>query len=84
MSPMLPETIPDARQIRAARAFLGWSQTDLADRAFVGISTVADFERGARTTEHGTILAMAYALRLAGIEFIHGGVIPDPEISATP
>ena len=40
MSPIMPE------QCRAARAWLGWTQDDLAKRAGIGQSTVKDFEKG--------------------------------------
>ncbi|WP_431208747.1 helix-turn-helix domain-containing protein [Burkholderia cepacia] len=36
-------------QVKAARALLAWSQQELARKAHVATSTVADFERGVRT-----------------------------------
>ncbi len=41
---------------RAARALLGWSQNDLASRAGVSRSTIADFERGSRKPISGTMI----------------------------
>jgi transcriptional regulator with XRE-family HTH domain len=57
------------RQCRAARALLGWSQQDLAKNAGVGVSTVADFERGQRTPMKDNADAMRTALEKAGITF---------------
>ena len=34
------------RQIRAARAFLGWSQQQLADKAIISLNAVTRLERG--------------------------------------
>lgn len=65
-------------QIRAARALLGWSQSQLADAARVGVATVADFERGARTPIENNLAAIRLALEHAGIRFINeegGGVL---------
>jgi DNA-binding XRE family transcriptional regulator len=61
-------------QCRAARAWLGWKQQDLARRAKVSLSTVQAFEKG----DHRTIPATTHAIRLAleanGIEFIEDGI----------
>ena len=38
--------ILSSAQIRAARALLGWSRTDLASKAVVSFSTVRRFEEG--------------------------------------
>ncbi|WP_259781039.1 helix-turn-helix domain-containing protein [Aestuariispira ectoiniformans] len=54
---------------RAGRGLLGWSQTELAEKAHVGRSTVADFERGTRTPVHNNLVALAQAMIDAGIEF---------------
>ncbi|MCR6632397.1 MAG: helix-turn-helix transcriptional regulator [Magnetospirillum sp.] len=64
------EQIFSAALCRAARGLVGWSQGDLADRARVGRSTVADFERGSRTPVRNNLIAMAEALEAAGVEFI--------------
>lgn len=62
-------------QCRAARGLLHWTQTDLAREADVGQSTVADFERGARATEHDVIRAMADAFGRAGVVILADGVM---------
>ena len=40
-----PDMISPA-QIRAARALLEWTRSDLCERSGVSLSTIADFERG--------------------------------------
>jgi ribosome-binding protein aMBF1 (putative translation factor) len=57
-------------QSRAARGWLGWSQTELATRARVSLSTVRDFETHARTPIANNIAAMRRAIEAAGIELI--------------
>lgn len=69
-----------ARQVRAARALLAWSQQDLAKQAGVATSTVADFERGQRTPVPNNAEAMRAALTTAGITFLAGGAIVGPPI----
>lgn len=54
-------------QTRAARAWLGWSQGELAKRAGVGLSTVQDFERGQRTPIPNNIAAMRRAIEAGGV-----------------
>ena len=63
------------RQLKAARALLGWEQTDLAAKAGVAISTVRRMESfpgeiGART---GTLSLVKKALEKGGIEFLDDG-----------
>lgn len=62
-----------SEQSRAARGWLGWSQTELAKRASVSLSTVRDFETGARTPIANNIAAMRRAIEDAGIEFLDEG-----------
>jgi ribosome-binding protein aMBF1 (putative translation factor) len=56
-------------QCRAARAWLAWSQDDLAKAARVGLSTVKDFEGERRKPIEATQMAMRVALEGAGIGF---------------
>jgi transcriptional regulator with XRE-family HTH domain len=60
------------RQIKAARALLGWSQDDLAARSNVSVPTIkrleaADGEIGGRAETREALLS---ALREGGIEFL--------------
>ena len=58
------------QQSRAARAWLGWSQVQLAKRAGVSLSTVQDYERGQRTPIANNIAAMRRAVEAAGIRLV--------------
>jgi DNA-binding transcriptional regulator YiaG len=57
-------------QSRAARAWLSWSQEELARRANVSLSTVRDHEKGRHAPIAATLAAMRRAVETAGIEFI--------------
>lgn len=62
-------------QCRAARAMLKWSQTQLADAAQLGLSTVVDFERERRkTVSLEAVNAMQDALEKEGIFFLSDGI----------
>lgn len=52
---------------RAARSWLGWSQSDLSQRAHIGLSTIRQFENGLRTPITNNLLAMRRAFEEAGI-----------------
>lgn len=56
-------------QCRAARSWLGWSQDELRKRASVGLSTVKDFEGGARKPIANNLNAIQKALEDGGIRF---------------
>lgn len=60
---MIPE------QCRGARAMLGVSRGDLANRAQVAERTIADFEAARRQPIPATLQALQRALEDAGIEF---------------
>ena len=59
-----------SRQIRAARALLGWSQQQLADKAIVSLNAVARLEKGIVDSRISTVQAVQKALVKAGIEFL--------------
>jgi predicted transcriptional regulator len=59
-----------SRQIRAARALLGWSQQQLADNAIVSLNAVARLESGAVDSRISTVQAVQKALAKAGVEFL--------------
>lgn len=65
----------NVRQVKAARALLGWTQADLAEHAHLGPATVADFEREARTPNSNTVGAIRRAFTAAKVTFVPGGVI---------
>lgn len=74
-----------AEQCRAARAWLNWSQEELAKAAEVALSTVRDFERGGREPIGHNIQAIERALSNGGIHFESGphslrGIKYDPRI----
>jgi transcriptional regulator with XRE-family HTH domain len=57
-------------QVRAARALLEWTQTDLAAAAKIAVPTVKRFETGVRTPIPIVKAAIVSALEDAGVEFI--------------
>jgi transcriptional regulator with XRE-family HTH domain len=57
-------------QVRAARALLEWSQTDLAAAAEIALPTVKRFETGVRTPIPVVKADIVRALEDAGVEFI--------------
>ena len=55
--------------VRAARALIQWSQAELAEAAGVGVSTIADFEKGSRTPITNNLGAIRRAFENAGVRF---------------
>lgn len=60
------------QQIKAARALLDWSQTDLANAASVGIATITRMEVGEGLVggTASSVWKIQKALESAGIDFI--------------
>jgi len=57
-------------QCRMARAALGWTTRDLAERAQVGVMTISRLEAGTGDTYPATRAAIARALEAGGVSFI--------------
>lgn len=70
-------------QCKAARALLAWNQQELAQRAKLGTSTIADFERGKRIPTEENIEAVVTAFISSGINFVDGGVQIDTPASTS-
>jgi transcriptional regulator with XRE-family HTH domain len=64
------------RQIRAARALLGWTQAELAKAAGVSQASVqrAEATNGVPNIRAPVLLAIETALARAGIEFVDNGI----------
>ena len=60
------------KQVRAARALVGWSQADLAKEAGLGITTISDCELERRRTSFKTMGAIREALERNGVQFTFG------------
>jgi transcriptional regulator with XRE-family HTH domain len=57
------------QQFRAARAFLGWSQRDLAAKARVSRATITNFELGISQPQARVLEALVETLECEGIVF---------------
>ena len=69
-------------QIRAARALLGWSGTELAEKSGVGITTLRRYElqKGIPSANTSVLLILKDTLELAGIEFT-GNPLVNPGVT---
>jgi len=61
-------------QCRAARAWLGWTQAELAERSNVGLSALKDFEKGSRRTLAAIRHQIQRAFEDAGVTFLPYGI----------
>ena len=59
-----------SRQVRAARALLGWSQELLADKALVALTALKRLESDRLSVRDATREAVRKALEAAGIVFL--------------
>jgi DNA-binding XRE family transcriptional regulator len=69
------------RQCRAARAWLGWTQRDLARKAGVDMQTVMFFETGQSVPRRATLLAFMLTFQRMGISWDdeHNNLILPPK-----
>jgi transcriptional regulator with XRE-family HTH domain len=58
---------------RAARALLGLTQAQVAERASVAVKTIADFERGHTLPQARTLRDIQSAFEVMGVEFLFEG-----------
>ena len=61
-------------QVKAARALLGWSQDDLAERAGLSKASIAKFEINEREPHQSSMDGILQAFELSGIVFTKNGV----------
>lgn len=61
------------KQIKAARALLGFSQVDLAERAGVHANSVKYWEAREAVPDDGGAAMIREALKRAGVVFVPGG-----------
>jgi DNA-binding XRE family transcriptional regulator len=71
---MLEAVMITPAQIRAARALIGWKQTDLATASGVSEMSIKNIERGATDPRASTLLSLQSALEGAGVVFLDPGV----------
>ncbi len=65
----------NGEQIRAARALVGWSAAELAEKSGVSYPTVQrmDATKGMVSGRHDTVEAIRKALEGAGVQFLESG-----------
>ena len=63
------EPLELARMIRGARAVLGWSQSELANRVGLSQPSIHRIEQGTSDLRRSTVVALEKLLMTAGITF---------------
>lgn len=71
------EFVITGAQIRAARALIGWKQTDLASASGVSEISIKNIERGATDPRGSTLSAIQEAFSKAGVVFLDPGDVRD-------
>ena len=60
-----------AKQVKAARVFLGWEQRDLAEQSGLSLPTIQRMEKlGMERSQAGNVDRVQRAMETAGVEFI--------------
>ena len=73
-----------SRQIRAARALLGWSQQDLADHAILSLNAIKRLEANISDPRISTFQSIKKAMETNGIEFISSTEVKGEGVRITP
>lgn len=55
---------------RAARGFLDWTQSDLAERSGISRSTIRDYEGDRHAAHRATLAQLRLALERGGVSFV--------------
>jgi hypothetical protein len=61
---------------RASRAWLGWTQQELATRAEVALNTIREFEAGRRKLNFHSHRQVGFAISNGGLRFLWRGERP--------
>lgn len=69
-----PAAMITPAQIRAARALVGWKQSDLAAASGVSEISIKNIERGATDPRASTLNAIQRAFETGGVLFLDPGV----------
>lgn len=64
-------------QCRAARAYLNWSQQQLADLSRIGNATIRNFESEKSASHHATLDVLQRTFEAHGILFVADGEVSD-------
>ena len=82
----MPSPMVNARQIRAGRAWLGWSQQQLADASTVAKRTIirAEQDGDEAAVQARTLRDIQRALEDAGVRFLFDGEIGTGVAGAAP
>jgi transcriptional regulator with XRE-family HTH domain len=60
-------------QVRAARAFLGWTQRELGEASGLPFETIRSFERDEQSATAKSVDAIRMAFHGAGVDFLKHG-----------
>lgn len=73
----------EPRQIRAARALLNWSQSDLADQSGIAVSSIKNVENSITVARKETLEDIQKAFEKSGVEFLPGSGVRIKEQTIT-
>jgi predicted transcriptional regulator len=73
MTAQYSATMITPAQIRAARALIGWKQSDLAAASSISVISIKNIERGATDPRSSTLAAIQDAFTKAGVVFLDPG-----------
>lgn len=74
---MIQEVMITPAQIRAARALIGWKQTDLAAAAELSEMSIKNVEKDGADPRSSTLAKIEAAFEAAGVIFLDPGVTRD-------